>query len=306
MDILTLVMPSGEKCCLPWQRCTSWEVSELLGQTSVDIIINKVSKIVEPLIAMYIRDQVHKQQFSDGDFTLINSTGLTISPAIWPTDLLPGTEAFLRIGGHVAHDTNDSTEAHVQDRSIQQRIDRACSHIAMRIEKTLSQLEEMDRQIDTLRRTVDETVLRRHQDQDSQQRRGKAVLETQHEVRERDRDLERDRRDRERESERDRRDRERESGRDRRQREREHAHDVTARGEALFRSPRNIVRSRSAESAIGTDLKALREQVAEITTTLQRVCGEGTALGQMTPLCQHRKLRCLRFFACRPPLRCNV
>ncbi|KAM0714719.1 hypothetical protein Q7P37_009736 [Cladosporium fusiforme] len=244
MDILTLVAPSGEKCCLPWER-------------------------FEPLIATYIRDRAHKQQFIDGDFTLTNSAGLTISPAVWPTGLLPGTEAFLRIGTHEAYVDHNPAEAHLPSRMIQDHIERACSHIARKLEGALSRLEEIDRRVDALQRTGDALIQGRHQDQDLQRRQEEALKEAQRGAQDRDRELERDRRDRERESE-----------RDRRQRERENNQDVMERGRPLFGNTRSRVRSCSADLAIGTDLRALKEQVGEIATTLSRAYGEGIALNQ--------------------------
>lgn len=234
---------------------------------------------------------MHKQQFIDGDFTLTNSAGLTVSPAVWPTGLLPGTEAFLRIGTHEAYVDNNSAEAHPQSRALQDHIDRACSHIAMKLEGALSRLEDINRRVDALQRTGDDLIQGRHQDQDFQRRQEEALREAQREAQDRDRECERDRRNRERESE-----------RDMRQRERENNQDVMIRGRALFEDTQSRLRSRSADFAIGTDLRAMREQIGEIATVLQRAYGEGIAPNRNIAICRKRRLRCLRFFACKTPL----
>lgn len=250
--------------------------------------VNGISKVVEPLIAAYIRNREHRQRFSDGSFTLTNSTGLTISPLVWPAGVFPGSQAFLRITSDL---DNSVIEAHYQTHSTRDHIDQACSRIAVRVDEALSRLEEVDQHISAFRQTVHESIEAHHQDHISRHAQTERLREAQWDTRDRERELERDRRDREREWE-----------RDRRQREREQTEDDTQRGRPLVTSLQDPARSRSADTAMVTDLRALTDQVREIATTLQRASGEGIAFSQNVIVCRRRRLRCLRFFACRTPL----
>lgn len=133
-----------------------------------------------------------------------------------------------------------------------------------------------------------------HQDQDFQRRQEEGLREAEWEARDRERELESDRRDRDRDSE-----------RNRRQCEREHTQKLIERGRPLIGSSQNSARSRCANLAIATSLRALRDQVREITATIQRACKEEIVLRQSDAVCRRRRLSCLRCFACRTALRCD-
>lgn len=241
-------------------------------------------KAVQPLIAAYIRDNGHKQQFRDGNFTLTNSAGLTVSPLVWPAGVFPGTETFLHIE---AHSSNGVVEAQSQNQLIENQIDQACNVLAARVEEALSQLRELDRRVDALQQTIHERTQMQHQVREQEER----LRITQWEAQDRERELERDRRARDRDSE-----------TDKRQREREHTQELMERARPLIVSHQDSARSRSADLAVTTDLRALKDQVREMSTTIERACGEGIMIHQSVPICRRRKLICLRYFACRTPV----
>lgn len=259
----------------------------MLKQKSYDTTANSICKVVQPLIAAYIRNRGHQQKFSDGYFTLTNSAGLTISPLVWPVGLLPGTEAILSIGSDL---DNSAIGAHNPSQSIQNHVDQACSRTAERVDEALSRLEEVDSHLSALQQTVNESIEAQHRDRTARETQTERLIEARRDALEHERELERDRRDRERESE-----------RDRRQRERDNMQDLTQRGRPLITSAQDPAPFRSAETTMSTDLRELTNQVREIATTLQRACGERIVLGQGIDACRRRRLRCLRYFACRTP-----
>lgn len=253
-----------------------------------ETIVKSIHKVVEPSIAAYIRNKGHQQQSKDGKFMLTNSAGLTISPLVWPAGVLPGSEAVLRITSDLEDNFNG---AHSPSQSIQNHVDQSCSRIAVRVDEALSRLEEVDRHISAFHQTVNESIEARHQDQIAHETQTERFRETRCDARERERELERDRRDRERESE-----------RDRRQRERENTQDITQGGRPLITSAQDPARFLSANTTMEPDLRALTDQVREIGATLQRACRERVPFGQSVIVCRRRRLRCLRYFACRTPL----
>ena len=266
----------------------SWQVSDHLGKRDLETTANSMPKGVEPLITAYIQNPGDRQQFRDGNFTLTDSTGLTISPSVWPAGLFPGSETFLRITSNL---DNRLAVAHVPNQLIQNHIGRACDRIAVKVDEALSRLDAVDQHIIAFRRTVHDSIEARHQFQLLQRTEVERLREAQLDARDREREFEKDRRERERELE-----------RDRRQRERDVTQDTTQGGRPFFTGPQDPAGPPNKDTAKVTDLSALTDQVKEIATTLQRPCVEVVVLDQSALACRRRKLRCLRYFACKTPL----